>query len=292
MVALPIRLFRAIPPMSSFKHPSLQAFKFPTSASIFKPVHATPTAALAAITSPYVLTRREMLASRKALAVARDDLARRIGALASQGPQITAQAGLRLQAYSSQELQAENARLCSVLCSVLDVPTPPHNPTPRRSKASISHTPPAAPPTPGLLLSLLSTHLARTKKANEGVLAVHKRPGALTRLWFPLLFLPPTIYYTAQAVSRNKDWAKEQVMNARETVRGFVIQWVWEPLEGIGKTLRGGGEGLGVAPTTVQSDQAVCPLIAARVRKKADSSRWKGWWWIWEGITTIWMGPS
>jgi nuclear-control-of-ATPase protein 2 len=32
---------------------------------------------------------------------------------------------------------------------------------------------------------------------------------------------------------------------------------VWEPLMDVTKTLRTGGEGLGVAPTTVDSDQAV-----------------------------------
>jgi nuclear-control-of-ATPase protein 2 len=75
------------------------------------------------------------------------------------------------------------------------------------------------------------------------------------RYWFPLLFLPPAVYTAVQTFAKNKDWMKEQVVNAKETVRGFVVQWVWEPLEGIGKTIRGGGEGLGVAPTTVQSDQ-------------------------------------
>lgn len=48
-----------------------------------------------------------------------------------------------------------------------------------------------------------------------------------------------------------------QVVNGKETIQGFLVQWVWEPLEGIGKTMRGGGEGLGVAPTTVKSDQDV-----------------------------------
>ena len=38
-------------------------------------------------------------------------------------------------------------------------------------------------------------------------------------------------------------------------MRGFLVQWVWEPVEDIAKTLRSGGEGLGVAPTTVKSDQ-------------------------------------
>lgn len=48
---------------------------------------------------------------------------------------------------------------------------------------------------------------------------------------------------------------KEQLRKGKDTVRGFVVQWVWEPLQDIGKTLRGGGEGLGVAPTTVKADQ-------------------------------------
>jgi len=63
------------------------------------------------------------------------------------------------------------------------------------------------------------------------------------------------IYTSAQTLLRNKDFIREQIVNAKETIRGFVVTWVWEPLEGIGKTLRGGGEGLGVAPTTVKSDQ-------------------------------------
>jgi nuclear-control-of-ATPase protein 2 len=50
---------------------------------------------------------------------------------------------------------------------------------------------------------------------------------------------------------------QEQIRNSRETIRGFFVQWVWEPLEGIGKTLRQGGEGLGVAPATVEADKQV-----------------------------------
>jgi nuclear-control-of-ATPase protein 2 len=79
-------------------------------------------------------------------------------------------------------------------------------------------------------------------------------------LWFPLLFLPPTLLISGRYLARNKAWFQEQVSNARETVKGFVVSWVWEPLEGVGKTLRGGGEGLGVAPTTVKSDQEVSSL--------------------------------
>lgn len=229
--------------------PALKALKFPSPATIFKPVHATPTAALSAITSPYVLTRREMLASRKALELARDDAARKIGLLASQGPQLTD------RSITVTELAGESSRVFNVLCRVVDVPPPP--PPSKRSRASA--TPPilAHHASPQNVLNLLQTFLPQSKKSIDEVLNVHRRPSALTRLWFPLLFLPPTLYFTADLIVKNKEWMKEQVMNARETVRGFVVQWVWEPLEGIGKTLRGGGEGLGVAPTTVRSDQAV-----------------------------------
>jgi hypothetical protein len=43
-------------------------------------------------------------------------------------------------------------------------------------------------------------------------------------------------------------------------IYGWVIGWVWEPLMDVTKTLRTGGEGLGVAPTTVDSDQAAYRL--------------------------------
>jgi nuclear-control-of-ATPase protein 2 len=86
-------------------------------------------------------------------------------------------------------------------------------------------------------------------------MSIHKRPSALTRLWFPLLFLPPVLLTTTRALVRNKAWLEEQVRNGKETIRGFLVQWVWEPVEDIAKTLRSGGEGLGVAPTTVKSDQ-------------------------------------
>lgn len=72
---------------------------------------------------------------------------------------------------------------------------------------------------------------------------------------------------------RNKAWMKEQLLNAKETIRGFAVTWVWEPLEGIGKTMRGGGEGLGVAPTTVKADQDVS--TASVLSLGPPTGRWK-----------------
>ncbi|KIR60442.1 hypothetical protein I314_03737 [Cryptococcus bacillisporus CA1873] len=244
---MPHRLWNAIPPRSQLSLPNLKTFKFPSKELLFKPLHSTTSAALTSITSPWTLTRREILTTRSELTHARDSAAHRIGVLASQGPQWSAEAREGVQAMG--DVANETQRVYSLLCSVLDVPLP----KPRKSRSA---TPPQSIPTANTLLSLLTTHLSQSQDNLSSTLAIHSRPGRLTRLWFPFLFLPPTLYFTVSVIGRNKEWLKEQIRNGKETIRGFFVQWVWEPLEGIGKTLRGGGEGLGVAPTTVHSDQA------------------------------------
>lgn len=250
---MPHRLWNAIPPRSQLSLPNLKTFKFPSKELLFKPLHSTTSAALTSITSPWTLTRREILTTRSELTHTRDSAAHRIGVLASQGPQWSAEAREGVQAMG--DVASETQRVYSLLCSVLDVPLP----KPRKSRTA---TPPQSIPTANTLLSLLTTHLSQSQDNLSSTLSIHSRPGRLTRLWFPFLFLPPTLYFTVSVIGRNKEWLKEQIRNGKETIRGFFVQWVWEPLEGIGKTLRGGGEGLGVAPSTVQSDQAVSSHIS------------------------------
>ena len=253
--ALPLRIYHALPPRSTLTVHSFTSLKldalFPHS----------PSAALASLTSPFILTQREVRANLKALTHTRDSIANRIGILASQGP--------RWSSSDSQtvEMEKESDRVYSLLCQVLEVPPAPTGQVGgplRRSPRSDIIVPPSASSSsspslanPASLLGVLTTDIPRSREKLNAVLTLHSRPGPLTRLWFPLLFLPPVLWTVVSTVSRNKEWMKEQVRNARETIKGFVVSWVWEPLEGIGKTMRGGGEGLGVAPTTVQSDQAV-----------------------------------
>lgn len=200
-----------------------------------------------------MLTRREVLASKKELLRTRDATARRIGILATDGPRWTSDS-------LDSDLNAETSRVYGLLCTALEVHTPP-SPAPKRTK-SVSISPPNGriAPSPASLLAILTTHLPRSTQGVQKVLSTHHRPSGLTRFWFPLLFLPPVLYTATSMVVRNKEWMKEQVSNAKETVKGFFISWVWEPVEGIIKTIRGGGEGLGVAPTTVKSDQEVGPV--------------------------------
>ncbi|WWC86785.1 uncharacterized protein L201_001664 [Kwoniella dendrophila CBS 6074] len=265
---MPHRIYAALPPRSKLlSRPELQSFKLPPREALFKPLRTRTSSAITSITSPYNLTRREMLLSKKELEEKRDEIASKIGILASKGPNWISTTQSVSSSSSDQNLlnvKNETERVFSILCEVLDIPLPSSSSSAevkssssssRRSKRTPSPPIISIQSTPITLLSLLNQHLPKTNQSIDEILVIHSRPSVMTRLWFPALFLPPTLYLLASAVVRNKQWMKDQVKNAKETIKGFFVQWVWEPIEGIAKTLRGGGEGLGVAPTTVKSDQ-------------------------------------
>ncbi|RSH92300.1 Nuclear control of ATPase protein 2 [Saitozyma podzolica] len=242
---LPLRLYKSIQPPSAFNLDSLQSFHFPSRSALFKPL-PNASAALTSLTSPYNLTRREILSSRKSLTRTRDSFARRIGLLASQGPRWMAEKtekGDATPRTMELDVSAESNRLYGlrhVLPKAVEIYWHGSNPYVRdtlNSARSVDGAPPQA------------------RSNLDTVLKTHRRPSPLTRFWFPLLFLPPAVLTLSRTLLRNKKWMQEQIRNSRETIRGFFVQWVWEPLEGIGKTLRQGGEGLGVAPTTVEADK-------------------------------------
>lgn len=107
-----------------------------------------------------------------------------------------------------------------------------------------------------MLLPILRETLPQLQISLRDPLRTHGRPSRLTRLWMPALLLPPIALYASRSVKGNQEWIRSQIRNAGETIRGWVVGWVWEPIEGMAETLRGGGEGLGVAPQSVQSDKA------------------------------------
>ncbi|KAL1407260.1 Nuclear control of ATPase protein 2 [Vanrija albida] len=234
--------------------------RVPSLRSLFRPLHdasAVLSSQLTAFQSPLELTRREMQGNKAALGRARDTSAARIGQLAEQGPHWALQSVSTSEAstVTPTDLMAEATRLYGVLCSVLDVPTPAAQTMSSRRRPSSAPPSPSAVATPTTLLALLNTYIPKSKQQLTSTLQIYGRPSVLTRLWFPFLFAPPALYWAVSALVRNKDWVKEQVVNAKETIKGFIVQWVWEPIEGIAKTMRGGGEGLDVAPETVKADQ-------------------------------------
>lgn len=220
---------------------------------------------LSSFSSPLQLTRREMLSNRRSLTIARDASALRVGILATQAPRWDVHTS---SAVTTTDLVGETTRVYDVVLDVLDVSGEAKDrpfdittadATPKLATAGkvekYTYDAQAPQADPQALLAILQTHLPRAKQGLNGALTEYGRPSTLERLWFPLLFLPPALYFGATLVGRNKAWIREQIENAKETARGFVVQWVFEPVEDIIKTMRGGGEGLGVAPETVKTDQ-------------------------------------
>ncbi len=217
--------------------------------------------------------------SLRILKGARDAAAEKIGFLVSHGPQWASKSETEGE-DNLEMIVMETTRLFALLGVVLDVPIPPQpmprlpqpsTPTasPRRSgrHSSTAGSPPPGPkapitpplyaaPTSLTVLPLIRDTLPTFSSNFNTIILIHKRPSRLVRYWIPLMIAPYLYRYASQTARDNKDWVKAQINNAGETVKGWIIGWVWEPLEGVFSTLKGGGEGLGVAPKTVESDQA------------------------------------
>ncbi|BGP13680.1 hypothetical protein JCM10213_002248 [Rhodosporidiobolus nylandii] len=220
--------------------------------------------------SPLALTRQEIAHQRKGLRKARDELATKIGELAlaasasaSEGagekgeerprgshlrskqhsPPSSSVPGLaRLFSTSAgasngeQDLSIEDIRLATwSTLTHLDAMLSPSSPSITAS------TPPS---TPADLAHSLSFLLSRTLPAHtrsfSSAASRLAPPSALTRAWPYLLTLPLLSYTAGRVLYRNKDSLARFARESAETVRGFVVDWVVEPVKKILETVRGG----------------------------------------------------
>jgi nuclear-control-of-ATPase protein 2 len=289
--AFPLRILRLVPrPLRNIQlripHlPSVsQLFRQTSAVSALSSLRTLP----APITNPLALTRREILSSLKVLKTARDDAAQKIGFLSTHAPRWDEDVSKNASEDNLQAIVTETSRIYALVCVALDIPMPiaplpntganntnnnnsatsspakrsrSHPSSVQSSPSSLSAAKSQPKPTAQTLLPILQDRIPSLLTNLRDPLKIHGRPSQLTRLWIPLLMLPPLIRYTSGKALDNQAWIRSQLQNARETVSGWVIQWVWEPLMDVTKTLRTGGEGLGVEPTTVDSDKAVRPLV-------------------------------
>lgn len=284
--SFPLRILRLVPrPLRNIQlripHlPSVsQLFRQTSAVSALSSLRTLP----APITNPLALTRREILSSLKVLKTARDDAAQKIGFLSTHAPRWDEDVSKNASEDNLQAIVTETSRIYALVCVALDIPMPiaplpntganntnnnnsaisspakrsrSHPSSVQSSPSSLSAANSQPKPTAQSLLPILQDRIPLLLTNLRDPLKIHGRPSQLTRLWIPLLMLPPLIRYTSGKALDNQAWIRSQLQNARETVSGWVIQWVWEPLMDVTKTLRTGGEGLGVEPTTVDSDKA------------------------------------
>ncbi|TFY63583.1 hypothetical protein EVJ58_g3167 [Rhodofomes roseus] len=81
------------------------------------------------------------------------------------------------------------------------------------------------------------------------------RPSRLTLLWPRLVLLPPLALYAAKTAYASRASMCQMGREAVETMKSFWEQWLLEPLRGVVKTVRAGGEdGVIVSRESVQAD--------------------------------------
>ncbi|KAH9841455.1 NCA2-domain-containing protein [Rhodofomes roseus] len=81
------------------------------------------------------------------------------------------------------------------------------------------------------------------------------RPSRLTLLWPRLVLLPPLALFAAKTAYASRASMCQMGREAVETMKSFWEQWLLEPLRGVVKTVRAGGEdGVIVSRESVQAD--------------------------------------
>ena len=85
-----------------------------------------------------------------------------------------------------------------------------------------------------------------------------RRPSWLTLSWPKLFLLPPLCLYGLRYAYTSKATLMEVANDTRETVKGFVMGWLIDPLRDVLKTVRAGGEdGVIVRKEGVAADYGV-----------------------------------
>ncbi len=224
------------------------------------------------IGNPITLTRREVISTIKDLKSSRDRAAELIGFMATQAPKWEKTANV-LTEQNVDQLTNETTRIYALLCVILELPLPmpsqpssgPSTPT-RRTKATSANSSQSlivhggGRPSAATLYTLVDSEIPKLQARLTPVLEAYTRPGFVTRYWIAALVLPPLALYLKTAALENREWVVAQIRDARATLQGWVVGWIIEPLEDVARTLRSGGEGLGVEPATVNSDKQVSVL--------------------------------
>ncbi|KAI6123925.1 NCA2-domain-containing protein [Pisolithus croceorrhizus] len=82
-----------------------------------------------------------------------------------------------------------------------------------------------------------------------------RRPSRLTLLWPRLLFLPPLTLYSLKLLYASRASLMDMAQDAFETLRNFLEDWLLQPLYGVYRTIRAGGdEAMIVRPESIAAD--------------------------------------
>ncbi|KAF5369261.1 hypothetical protein D9758_002786 [Tetrapyrgos nigripes] len=222
---------------------------------------------------PYHYTRQECLSKKKELESIRDNRACTLGKLAQMRQ--TLQRGLEkqekergtsmkrfistLQLGKEKEKQGrDESALMKKFISELDEVVSASGVDVDTDVVSSSPKPPSSSVIAALSTfssSTLQFHLTR----HNVLLRTHQllRPSRYVRLWPQALFGPPLIYYALTSIYQSRKSLQEFALDTKQVVKGFLVDWLIEPLKGVIDTVRSkddSGVGVIVSPEGVAAD--------------------------------------
>lgn len=190
---------------------------------------------------PYDLTRHECQVKRRELEKIRDERAEVLGTLTDMRDELA-------NALKEEQpgFQINGVEVDDKLASFVD--------TLQRLTAGEVTSPISTPSPPSLvsthqdilrsIQSLANDTLRSHRIQHKNYLQSHNlnRPSRLILIWPRILILPPMGVYLLRAAYRSRASLAEMASEAVETLEGFFKDWLLEPVKGIIKTIRAGGE--------------------------------------------------
>lgn len=243
-------------PMISFSSPSLIFFSFPRHASslpitgladrLLRTFSDWARWSLAALSLPFELTQQECRLKRKELESIRDERAKILGRLAQQRGQLA-------NALKQEHIDVRRRMFYQHLGPFTLTLKHIVNGEPSQEK------PPLQPISlADAIGDIGSVALPESSAKHAAQLEQLRRPPRLVLLWPKLLLLPPLTLYALRSLYVSRDSLLEMAQETTDTVKGFLVYWLIEPLREVLKTVRTRGEdGVIVRKEGVMADMEV-----------------------------------
>lgn len=200
--------------------------------------------------TPTYLARHEARCKRRGLVNERNRLAEKLGRLALQHEALSDQA--QELSASSTNAGASSSAVLGHLNAKLKVLVESFAEEKESESAQVSgdvkidmDTSLTPETTLSTLRLLLKEGFEKQQDRTRQVLSpdVFGQPSAFVQRWPKLVFYPVGVLLLARYLSKNWDGIEAKMKEAQETVRSFLIEWVWKPCVELLDTVRHGNEG-------------------------------------------------
>jgi nuclear-control-of-ATPase protein 2 len=194
--------------------------------------------------SPLGLTRHEARSKRRQLLKQRDALATRLGLLAQKMDSVPQEAE-----ESPSALLQELQRRIIDMQQALNAQTTAVSADPDVASRHIASS----------LETILSQYVDAQQDEINAVLSSSPKgngpPSAMARLWPTIVLVPVTTIIVVRVVTASWDTIVEKAVEVQETMKGFAINWVYEPCLKLLDTIRTGDqEGVITSKESLNSD--------------------------------------